>query len=421
MCAGEGDDLRRMRAQKGIRGALLVDATGHGGPTRRALRPFARGPFRERRIAPFDALREGEILLGVFVADPEAGLVGQRGEAHQRVVQLRGCALEEASAPGEKERVAREGVSPTDVRDRAERVTGHLEYAQRRRARRHHVSVAHAARLTRDALSREIVRTAHHLDAGIRRAQFRDAAGVIEVVVRAPDRSESQPARGEEIAHGCRFGRVHDDGVSAPGAHEQISVVVVEEREGKHLQCGVFRGHDGVTIRALPCIANRDIVPCVNGQPSPRLRRFKRVLVAITVASTPLALGVETLMRTQIFPLFLGGQFEEVRVFLEPQMTPVAWAFCGITTLAGFAGLALQKRVLRRALEKLPPERRALPGARERAVLGSFLVAASVPQLASVGSTLLFTFGASLVPVVVGVVIGSSAVLVQASRAVDPA
>lgn len=410
-----------MRAQKGIGGALLVDATRHGGPTRRAACPFTRDTLRERGIAGLDVSREGEIPLGVFVTDPEAGAVGQCGEAQQRVVELRGGSLEEAAAACEKKRVAREGVPSTDVRDCAERVTGHVEHVQRRVAQRQLIPFAYAARLARDAPCREIVRAADDLDAGMGRAQSHHAAGVVEVVVRAPDRGEAKAARCEEIVHRRRLGRVYDDRFAARGAHEQIGVVVVQQGNRDDVDRGLCGGGHAATIRAPARAMNRDIVARVSSSPDAGFQKRKRALVVLTVVATPLALGMETLVRTQVFPLLMGGDFDEVRAILGPLLTPVAWGLCGVAILANLLGFALYERIVARAIAKLPPERQTLSAERERAALGAFLLAASVPQVPCILSTLTFTFGAPLMPVVVGVALGSLGVVAQALRTRRPA
>ena len=136
----------------------------------------------------------------------------------------------------------------------------------------------------------------------------------------------------------------------------------------------------------------------------------------MTTVAAPLALGFETLFRKLLFPLFMGDDFELARAFLGPLLTPVAWAFCGVALLANVAGLALHTRLVRRAMARLPAEKRELPAERERAELGAFLVAASVPQLPCIASTLMFMLGAQLLPVLVAVGIGSLGVVVQALR-----
>ena len=159
----------------------------------------------------------------------------------------------------------------------------------------------------------------------------------------------------------------------------------------------------------------------MSSPPDDGFQKRKRALVVLTVVATPLALGMETLVRTQVFPLLMGGDFEEVRAVLGPLLTPVAWGLCGVAILANIAGFALYARLVARSIARLPPERRALGPERERAALGAFLLAASVPQVPCILSTLTFTFGAPLAPVLVGVTLGSLGVFAQALRTRSPA
>lgn len=136
----------------------------------------------------------------------------------------------------------------------------------------------------------------------------------------------------------------------------------------------------------------------------------------VTTIAAPVALGFETLLRKLLFPLLMDDDFDVVRTFLRPALTPFAWLLCGIALLAMLAGFALHARLVARAIGRLPPQRRELPRERARAELGAFLLSASVPQLPCVLSTVMFTFGAEFLPVLLTVTIGSLGVLGQALR-----
>jgi membrane protein YqaA with SNARE-associated domain len=154
----------------------------------------------------------------------------------------------------------------------------------------------------------------------------------------------------------------------------------------------------------------------VTERPPSSALKPKRFLVVMTTIAAPVSLGFETLLRKLFFPLLMGDDFELVRDFLRPLLTPVAWMLCGVALLANFAGFALHAWLVARILKRLPEERRALREEREWAELPAFLVAASVPQMPCLFSTLMFTFGAELLPVLLGVGLGSLGVLVQALR-----
>jgi membrane protein YqaA with SNARE-associated domain len=130
----------------------------------------------------------------------------------------------------------------------------------------------------------------------------------------------------------------------------------------------------------------------------------------LTILAAPVALGFETLLRSLLFP----PDFEVMRAFLEPALTPLAWVLGGAAGLAALAGLALQRRLAERRLARLPEH--ASEPVRQRELLGVFLLTASVPQIPAVLSTFAFMFGASLWPVLVGIALCSVGVVGQAMR-----
>lgn len=136
----------------------------------------------------------------------------------------------------------------------------------------------------------------------------------------------------------------------------------------------------------------------------------------MTTVAAPLALALETLMRKLLFPFLMGDDFELVREFLSPMLTPVAWALCAVAILASFAGLALHTRLVARAIARLPAAKRELPAERARAEVSAFLIAASVPQIPCILSTVTYTLGAQLLPVLVSVAVASVGVFAQALR-----
>lgn len=139
----------------------------------------------------------------------------------------------------------------------------------------------------------------------------------------------------------------------------------------------------------------------------------KRLLAMLTVVAAPFALAFETVLRKLVFP----PEFDEVRALLGPTLTLAAWALPLVCLVAGLAGVVFQGRLVDRALRKLPADRRDDPSSQEKARVGAFLLAASVPQVPAIVATVLFMFGASLTPVLVTVAVSTLGVVAQVGRA----
>ncbi|MGE0789026.1 MAG: hypothetical protein AB7S26_25360 [Sandaracinaceae bacterium] len=139
-------------------------------------------------------------------------------------------------------------------------------------------------------------------------------------------------------------------------------------------------------------------------------RRPPAFALWLVILAAPVALAFETGLRKLLFP----ADFEIVREFLQPYLTPVAWVLGIIAGLGGWIGLGLQRRLSARRLEKLPAN--ASPEMRHSAVFAAFLLSVSLPQLPSVLSTICFTFGASIWPVLTGMVLCTLGVVAQALR-----
>jgi len=124
-------------------------------------------------------------------------------------------------------------------------------------------------------------------------------------------------------------------------------------------------------------------------------------LVVWMMALTPPAgLALEYALRRVLFP----PGFEELRAYLAPHLTPVAWVLAGLVPVMGLVARPVERRVA-------GWWRRRHPGDGNAGLAGLYL-AASLPQLAALGATTLFTFGAALVPVAVAVGVATAVVLV---------
>lgn len=138
-------------------------------------------------------------------------------------------------------------------------------------------------------------------------------------------------------------------------------------------------------------------------------RSTRRWIILFTATAVPVALGFETLARAYLVP----EDFEEVRDFFEPTLTPVAWVMVGVTSVAVVLGVSLQRWMTRRAESRA--RARGSSVAEARSGMGPFLLAASIPQAPAILAALLFLAGAQLLPVVLAVALSTAGVCVQAA------
>jgi hypothetical protein len=139
-------------------------------------------------------------------------------------------------------------------------------------------------------------------------------------------------------------------------------------------------------------------------------KRPSPLMLWLTIVAAPAALGFESLLRILLFP----PEFEEFRDIVRPLLTPVAWLMVGVAALAVIVGMSLQRRLAAGRVAKLKPP---VDGdAVFRTVFSVFLLTVAVPQIPAILSTFLFTFGASLYPVIASVSVSSIGVVAQALR-----
>ncbi len=141
-----------------------------------------------------------------------------------------------------------------------------------------------------------------------------------------------------------------------------------------------------------------------------REKRQSAVLVFMTAIAAPLAMVVETGLRTIFFP----ADFELVREALAPTLTSVAWVLAAVAIVLALLAPKLQARFEARAIAKITEPR---PDRALRARTGSFLLASSVVQLPAIAGTLAFMLGAAIVPVLVALIASTLGVIVQGARA----
>jgi hypothetical protein len=129
-------------------------------------------------------------------------------------------------------------------------------------------------------------------------------------------------------------------------------------------------------------------------------------VLAIVACSTPLALAVETGLRQIIFP----PEFDDVRMWLRPTITPWVWSAVPACIVAVPLGAKLQRWLVARALAKLAPERRT-EQERIECEFDALLLSTSAPQLPAVLATIAFMFGSALAPVIVAMIVATIGVL----------
>lgn len=120
----------------------------------------------------------------------------------------------------------------------------------------------------------------------------------------------------------------------------------------------------------------------------------RSTLVAVLALSSPVSLGFETLIRKVMFT----ADMREMRVLLNPFLTPVAWALLGVTALAALVGVPAHHALHKRSFARLGDRARD-PAARASADTVALYVASSIVQFPTLAATMTFTLGADLVPV----------------------
>lgn len=123
--------------------------------------------------------------------------------------------------------------------------------------------------------------------------------------------------------------------------------------------------------------------------------------------STPLAVAIESVVRRSMMP----PEFEEVRAWLEPSVTPWMWITPFVAALGIPVGLRLQRWFVRRNLARLPDHRRT-PSTEATAVIDAMLLSTSVPQVPAVVATLGLLMGSALLPVLVATGVATVGVVV---------
>jgi hypothetical protein len=129
-------------------------------------------------------------------------------------------------------------------------------------------------------------------------------------------------------------------------------------------------------------------------------------LLGVIALSTPMALVVETGLRRLMMP----PDFDAVRAWLSPTLTPWAWATAPATLVATGLGWWLYRVLARRELRARRPGLTEAQ-ARAKAEFEALMLASSAPQVPAVAATMLFMLGADLVPVAVSMTLATLGVV----------
>ena len=189
-------------------------------------------------VAGLDLARETQVLLRVFVAGEDLGVVRELRESEaERAMHHRRGSFEEPTAPRDEHGVAREHRAFVgDVSDRAERVGRHVEHSKRN-------ARFDEARAVVDAMGdafevRRIPWVRVHANAILEaREQPGDTTDVIVVVMRAENRAQGEPEfleRGRDRTH---FARIDDDRIGAVANDVRVIVREARDRNDLHRRC----------------------------------------------------------------------------------------------------------------------------------------------------------------------------------------
>jgi hypothetical protein len=131
-------------------------------------------------------------------------------------------------------------------------------------------------------------------------------------------------------------------------------------------------------------------------------------ILALIAVSTPAMLGVESLLRW----LMLPPDFEEIRIWLRPSITPYVWALAAAAALAVPIAFRLQRFLVRRTLARESPAYRD-DMSEAKARFDALILSTSVVQVPALLATVCYLLGAALLPVTVAIVVATIGVIAQ--------
>jgi hypothetical protein len=119
-------------------------------------------------------------------------------------------------------------------------------------------------------------------------------------------------------------------------------------------------------------------------------------------------LGIESLLRWLMVP----PEFEEVRIWLRPSITPYVWGLAAAAAVAGPIAFRLQRFLVRRTLAR-SPFAYGEDGIEDKARFDALILSTSVVQVPALLATVCYLLGAAPLPVVVVIVVATVGVIVQ--------
>lgn len=131
-------------------------------------------------------------------------------------------------------------------------------------------------------------------------------------------------------------------------------------------------------------------------------------ILALIAVSTPAMFGVESLLRRLLLP----PEFEQVRAWLGPSITPYVWGLAAAAAVAAPVALRLQRSFVQRALSRLDRAHRDAQS-EPRARFDALILSTSVVQVPALLAVLGYLLGADLVPVIVAIVVATVGVIGQ--------
>lgn len=131
-------------------------------------------------------------------------------------------------------------------------------------------------------------------------------------------------------------------------------------------------------------------------------------ILALIAASTPAMLGAESLLRWLVLP----AEFEDVRIWLGPHLTPHVWWLAAAAAVASPIALRLQRFLVRRTLSRLDPAY-ADETSEAKAKFDALILSTSVVQVPALLATFGYLLGADLLPVTATIAVATIGVVAQ--------